>query len=94
MSACLLRVVGVPGAVLSGRDPSESLGLYVASIDVDAYDGQGYAVLTADLDDARHFATAIDAMHYWRRPSVVRPTRGDGLTNRPGCAYTVEVVRA
>jgi len=31
-------------------------------------------------------------MSYWRRRSTVCPTRPDGKPNRPGTAFTVEII--
>jgi hypothetical protein len=57
----------------------------------EAYDGRGDAEFTFDAAEALRFATFGEAIEFWRQPSKRRPLRGDGLPNRPLCAFSVEV---
>lgn len=68
-------------------------GMFVAEMDVDAFNGQGRLVAAADPANARRFATVRKALEYYKRPSTVRPWRPDGKPNRPLTAYTVEILR-
>jgi hypothetical protein len=90
----VIRILDVPGSVLSGADPKQAIGLFVKTIDVDAHEGRGFADLTGALAKAMRFATPRDAFNYWRRQSTVMPLRADGQPNRPGCAYTIEILDA
>lgn len=66
---------------------------WVQSWDVEAFDGLGGVDYTRDLDEARVFADAGEAMSEWRTQSVLRPRRDhDGEPNRPLTALTIEVL--
>lgn len=75
---------------VAGGEPVEA---WVVACDVDARDGRGTFVLTADVAQARLFDTASEALDYWQRQSTVVPLRPDGKPNRPLTALTVEVKR-
>jgi hypothetical protein len=85
-----IRVMGVAGREVIPGSPS---GKWVVSINPDAHNGLGDAVLTEDANEARQFETFEDAVAYWRAQSTVMPLRPDGGENRPGTAYSVEIVR-
>jgi hypothetical protein len=65
--------------------------LYLADYDVDANDGRGSVVITADRRRALRFASPATALKAWRMQSRVRPLRPDNRPNRPLTAYTVEI---
>ena len=87
---CVMIVVDSPSTRARGAEVPA--GQYFASIDVDAHDGRGEADLTRDPDRAMLFDDVGAAMSYWRRRSTVCPTRPDGKPNRPGTAFTVEII--
>lgn len=92
MNEYVIRCWGIVGhiEVPTDLDPT---GLLLESSDVDAHGGRGDAMWTNDPAEAKHFATPMDAMEYWRRQSTVQPTRPwDGKPNRPLTVFTVEVV--
>ena len=66
---------------------------WLETYDVDAHNGQGRALFTRHLKEARKFATLTDAMEAWKTQSTVVPLRPDGKPNRPLTAYTVMPVR-
>jgi hypothetical protein len=88
-----LRVVQLEGQATKPGPPITD-HTYIASINVDAHDGQGEVVMTEHKEAARVFENAKEAMLYWRRQSTVRPLRADGKPNRPGTAFTIEVSEA
>lgn len=91
MSEYVLRVIeSAAPAWKRGSLTEKPDGLLVVGCDVDAYDGLGFAELTADVTKAKTFPNAAAAMAYWRRQSTVRPLRADGKPNRPLTAYTME----
>lgn len=47
---------------------------------------------TDDLQAAKKFATASEAMAEWRTVSEVAPRRPDGLPNRPLTGLTIEIL--
>jgi hypothetical protein len=72
--------------------PPFERAMYIAEYDNDRYDGEGWARLTYDVDEALRFLDGGAAMEAWRSPSTVRPTRVgfDGRPNRPLTKYTCE----
>jgi hypothetical protein len=89
----VIRVVDVPGRV--GYNPLrlEEIGQFFRTLDVDAYDGRGWATFTKDVQYAAKFPTPIGAWKFWGQQSTVKPLRADGRPNRPGTAFTVEIVQ-
>lgn len=67
-------------------------GMYLRSIDVDAFDGRGDALFTPDKDRAMRFADLAEAFECWKRQSKVRPLRADGKPNRPLSAFSITFV--
>jgi hypothetical protein len=47
--------------------------------------------LTANRDEAHRFASAADALEAWNIVSKTRPTRPDGLPNKPLTALSIHV---
>ena len=78
----------------SDGKPNEFSGKYVCVFDPawfepgEPYDG-GLLIVTPDREKARHFASAQQAIDYWRQAYGTRP---DGEPNRPLTAYTVEIM--
>ena len=66
--------------------------LYIKDINVDAHDGRGSMDVTAETYHAVQFDSPGAAFQYWMRQSKTRPIRADGKPNRPGTAYTIEVI--
>lgn len=63
-------------------------GRLVEDCDVDAMDGIGLVHFTHFESRAKKFASAAEAMRFWRRQSTVRPIRPDGKPNRPLTAFS------
>lgn len=96
----VIRVVDVAGLILDPHagTPAEGLdrprpGEYLASYDLDAFDGTGAFTSTPNLDEARVFDGFGEAWAAWQGTSTVRPTRADGKPNKPLTALTVELTR-
>jgi hypothetical protein len=64
---------------------------YLMWADVEAFNGRGDAVFTSKLKKARRFANFEEAFEFWRKQSVRRPLREDGLPNRPLTAFNVTI---
>ena len=60
---------------------------YVMDFDMAAHNGGGAIQITADISQAKQFATVWDAAEFWQ--TAFRP---DGGINRPMTAFTVEIV--
>lgn len=88
MSQYVIKHVG-----FAGGSASEFDGQYIKSFDVDAHDGQGFAIFTRDPREAIRFPNAYEAMKFWQRQSTVRPLRADGKPNRPMTASTIELYK-
>ena len=71
--------------------PCPHSGQFVQSFDHDAFNGRGYGVFTDEPDRALRFATAADAMAFWRKQSTVQTLRLDGKPNRPLTALTAVI---
>lgn len=76
----------------AGGQATPDYNRYVASCDVDAFDGRGLLDTVEKPEDAMVFPDVVSALEYWRRQSTVTPLRPDGEPNRPLTAYHVEVV--
>jgi hypothetical protein len=83
----VMRCVGLVGKQLNST--AVPVGMFLTDYDPEAYDGEGDAGWTADLGEAMRFATERDLIGCWQLVPVNRPSRGDGLPNRPLTAYTV-----
>lgn len=66
-------------------------GRYIASY-ADTDCGRGAMTFSNYYAGAIRFATAREALTYWRQISRTVPLRPDGRPNRPLTAFTVEVV--
>jgi hypothetical protein len=88
MSAVVIQCVGLAGFHIApgAADPT---GLYLRSYDPEGHDGRGDADWTADLAQAKVFASPMEAFEEWRRVPNVLPVRPDGQPNRPLTAYSV-----
>lgn len=64
---------------------------WLESFDVDAHDGAGEVVWTAEPARALLWETSADAMDAVRSRSRVRPVREDGAANRPLLVYLVTI---
>lgn len=72
-------------------DKSEFDGKYVKSYD--PHDGlHGKLVVTADLQNAKHYGDVGDAFLDWKATNKNHPLRSDGKPNRPLTAFTITTV--
>lgn len=69
--------------------PFEDAGYFLRSFDFEADEGYGDGTFTADVREAKQFASKGEALGYWRTTSRTRPQRDDGQPNRPLTAWTV-----
>jgi hypothetical protein len=69
--------------------PDNAEDCFVKSFDVEAYDGRGDLRVTPDLDDAKTFADASEALTFYRQRPKCHLWRTDGKPNRPLTAYTI-----
>jgi hypothetical protein len=88
----VIQVVEMAGFVSGPEQAEDPAGKYVQAINPDAHDGGGFVQLTPNSEEARIFASTLEALEYWGRQSTVRPVRDDGRPNRPGTAFTIELV--
>lgn len=58
-------------------------GEYLKDFDFEAHGGVGDIALTPNLDEAKQFATFVDAWLFWRTVPKCKPIREDGKPNRP-----------
>lgn len=68
-------------------------GQYLVDYDPDRDLPLGHIVTTPNLEEAKRFSSAIEAMELWRRVSSKVARRPDGQPNRPLTAFTVEIVK-
>lgn len=87
--AHLIRVIGFANGA-----PCAIAGMYVKRFDFDHEDGKGLGTFVWDATRAMKFATAADAMAFWKTQSTTKPKRADGKPNRPFTSTHVEVVPA
>lgn len=66
-------------------------GQYLRDFDFEAGDGVGLIDMTPDLQRAKQFADAAEAVAFRNRSPECRPLREDGLPNRPLTATTWEL---
>lgn len=67
--------------------------MLVVDCDFDAHNGLGAFIFSNSPTKAKRFATAEEALTFYRTVSPSRPTRPDGEPNRPLTAFSVEVRR-
>ncbi len=65
------------------------IGQYLNGFDPDAHGGGGEASWTRDKEAAMLFPDAGQALAFYRTQSTIKPTRSDGLPNRPLTAFNV-----
>lgn len=63
--------------------------------DIEARDGMGVYTFTGDPAQAKRFASALEAMDWWKSSPNARPTRRelDGRPNRPLTAFSSSPTR-
>ena len=76
----------------TGVPDLERCGRYVKAYTPHGHGGQGHLVVTDDINEARGFIDALDALECWRSVSYTHPVRPDGMTNRPLTMWTIEMV--
>lgn len=62
-------------------------GQYLRAYDPDGCEGAGKMHWTSDIEEAKKFQTASEAISLYSQVSTVRPKRADGMPNRPLTAY-------
>jgi hypothetical protein len=72
--------------------PCPHLGQFVESFQHDTSDGRGRGDFTADPRRAMQFATAGEALEFWKRQSTTKPLREDGRPNRPLTAAHCSII--
>lgn len=85
--ATLIKCWGAEGIIVNGG--SIPFGQFLKAYDPDAMNGYGLAEWTRDPAEAKRFTDAAAALEEWKRTSSVRPTREDGMPNRPLTAYNI-----
>lgn len=79
------KVIQIMGDALNLFQPERPLWLH--DMDFEANDGRGHATMTEHLHEAKRFDSAMEAITYLRTSPKCKPTRPDGLPNRPLTAY-------
>lgn len=87
--AIIIRAFG-----FANGHPCPHAGQFLEWFDFDAYGGVGFGHFTADPAKAKRFDTTADAMAFWQTQSTVKPTRPDGLPNRPLTLLTATLEHA
>ena len=72
--------------------PCDVLGKYIESFQHHTSDGRGLGTFTPDPRRAMQFATAPEAMAFWKMQSITRPLRSDGKPNRPMTAWHASIL--
>lgn len=87
-----MKVIKIIG-LADGR-PNDVDGAYLRLCDVDFGGGRGKVYGTNNIEKAMKFASAGDALTYWKRTSTILPTRVgyDDKPNRPFTAYTIQIM--
>ena len=74
--------------------PRPEDGQYIKEFHPDTDElGLGTLVTTPNITEAMQFATAEEAMKFYRQQSKRCPLRMDGMPNLPLTAFTVEIAR-
>ena len=81
------------GYVLDPDSPKPPAGSYLQHYDPEAASGLGIAEWTTDPAKALRFDTPAEAVELYRTVPKTRPTRPDGLPNRPLMACSVDIQR-
>jgi hypothetical protein len=87
----IIKCIGLAGQVIAVTEDREPDGMYLASFDVEAFEGRGTSAWTEERSEAMIFMDAPSAWDMWRQQSKVMPFREDGKPNRPLTAFSVEV---
>ena len=82
--------MGLAGFHRSGQTEAP-IGQMLVSYDPEAHHGEGEAVWTHDLNEARLFDTTREAALLWQTVPKSKTLRADGKKNRPLMAYTIEI---
>lgn len=77
---------------LSGPGAWSIQGEFVKSYDPNAHDGRGAVLFTSDKAEALRFSDIPAAMKFIQQVPKARPTRADGLPNRPLTAFTLTII--
>ena len=84
---CVIKIVRVAGLdITTGHE-----GEYLVNF-TDTPDGNGIIKTTPQIESAKVFGDAVQALAYWKQQSKHVPLRPDGKPNRPLTAFTVEIV--
>ncbi len=74
--------------------PGPEDGQYIKEFHADTDEaGLGKVIVTADINEAKKFADAEEALNFWKQQSKRCPYRDDNRPNRPLTAFTVEIER-
>jgi hypothetical protein len=87
----IIKCVGLAGNVINVINDDKPDGMYLASFDVDAFEGRGTSAWAKDRYDAMIFMDFAAAHAHWSQQSTVLPFRPDGRPNKPLTAFTVEI---
>ena len=77
------------GGLANDDSADHLIGQYLNGYDANAHGGLGEASWTRDRECAMVFADTGEALAFYRAQSTARPTRPDGLPNRPLTAFNV-----
>jgi hypothetical protein len=83
----VLKIIEIPMPLVKFPD-----GLYLRDYNLEDFEGLGSFELTADITEAKRWASAAEALEAYRATPSNRLFRPDGGYNRPMTAFTVEVV--
>lgn len=89
--AYVIQCADLAGTLINQKEPGKPDGMFLHSFDVDAFNGFGDVQWTTEINHAMVFETHEAAHRAWRTQSTVRPTRDDGMPNRPLTAFTIVV---
>lgn len=73
-------------------EPTPHDGKFLLDFNFEAFGGIGAMEMTHDIFAAKRFLSVHEALAYRNRVPLVKPTRDDGMPNRPLSATTWEVV--
>lgn len=83
-----MKVIKSEG-LADGRDKFN--GQYLVSFDPEALGGMGSFIWSPDIEQAKRFPDAMEALRVWNAVPKCRPVRPDGKPNKPLTAFTVSV---